>query len=98
MRLVRGGRVVDQAQIALRLRKPDENYKLTFLSDIDGSVQYFGVNPAAGRQPRRQATALVLSLHGRMVEAMGQADAYSGKSWLTLVAPTNRRPYGFDWE
>jgi dienelactone hydrolase len=29
---------------------------------------------------------------------MGQADAYSAKSWGHLVAPTNRRPYGFDWE
>ncbi len=32
------------------------------------------------------------------MEAMGQASAYSPKSWLHLIAPTNRRPYGFDWE
>jgi len=32
------------------------------------------------------------------VEAIGQADAYEAKSWGDIVAPTNRRPYGFDWE
>src|SRR5262249_53294039 len=32
------------------------------------------------------------------VEAIGQANAYASKTWGHLVAPTNRRPYGFDWE
>src|SRR5207249_1249684 len=32
------------------------------------------------------------------VEAQGQADAYASKPWGHLVAPTNRRPFGFDWE
>ncbi|HYE79127.1 MAG TPA: prolyl oligopeptidase family serine peptidase, partial [bacterium] len=41
---------------------------------------------------------LVLSLHGASVEAIGQADAYSPKSWAHIVCPTNRRPFGFDWE
>jgi len=41
---------------------------------------------------------LVLTLHGASVEAIGQADAYAGKDWCHIVAPTNRRPYGFDWE
>jgi len=42
--------------------------------------------------------ALFLSLHGASVEAMSQAAAYAPKSWGVVVAPTNRRPYGFDWE
>src|SRR5262249_37686614 len=42
--------------------------------------------------------ALFLTLHGAGVEAIGQADAYEAKAWGHLVAPTNRRPYGFDWE
>jgi len=37
-------------------------------------------------------------LHGASVEAIGQANAYQSKSWAHIVAPTNRRPYGFDWE
>ena len=29
---------------------------------------------------------------------MGMAGSYAPKTWGTVVAPTNRRPYGFDWE
>ena len=84
-----------EATVLLRVRSSDQTYKQTFRSAIDGSVQYFAVNPARKPSPDN---ALILSLHGASVEAMGQADAYSGKDWATLVAPTNRRPYGFDWE
>ncbi len=90
--------VLDTTEIKVRLRTPDQTYKVTFLSEIDGSVQYYAVNPAHLLSPKAPAPALVLSLHGASVEAIGQADAYSPKSWATLVAPTNRRPYGFDWE
>lgn len=96
----RGGRMerLDRAEISLRVRRSAEPHKRTFLSAIDGSVQYYAVTPALpGRTPGR-APALFLSLHGASVEAMGQAGAYSGKSWGHIVAPTNRRPYGFDWE
>ncbi len=44
------------------------------------------------------APALILSLHGASVEASGQAAAYTQKDWAWVVAPTNRRPFGFDWE
>jgi hypothetical protein len=44
------------------------------------------------------ADALVLSLHGAGVQGIGQAQAYSPKDWAYLIAPTNRRPFGFDWE
>jgi pimeloyl-ACP methyl ester carboxylesterase len=42
--------------------------------------------------------ALFLSVHGAGVEAIGQARAYKSKTWGTLVAATNRRPRGFNWE
>ena len=42
--------------------------------------------------------ALVLTLHGAGVAALGQVDAYASKAWAHLVAPTNRRRFGFDWE
>lgn len=45
-----------------------------------------------------QGPALFLSVHGAGVEAMGQARAYRSKDWGTLVAATNRRPRGFNWE
>ncbi len=40
----------------------------------------------------------MLTLHGAGLEALGQANAYEHKNWAHIVAPTNRRPYGFDWE
>jgi len=68
----------------------------TFVSRIDGSVQYYAVVPATGDGESRPG--LVLSLHGASVEASGQAAAYAPKSWATIACPTNRRPFGFDWE
>ncbi|MEO2006367.1 MAG: alpha/beta hydrolase-fold protein, partial [Candidatus Poribacteria bacterium] len=84
------------ASLSLRVRRPDQSRKRTFISDIDGSVQYYGVQPA--RPVTDAAPALFLTLHGASVEGIGQADAYSSKTWGHIVAPTNRRPYGFDWE
>lgn len=90
--------ISDTAEFKVRVRKPGETYKRTFLSEIDGSVQYYAVNPAHPLTSKAPAPALVLSLHGASVEAIGQADAYESKTWADIVAPTNRRPYGFDWE
>src|SRR5262249_187150 len=102
--------------VTLRVRRPTQTYKRTFLSAIDDSVQYYAVNPIqadnapttgsrpAGFQfgkfgpPAEGHPALFLSLHGAGVEAIGQADAYSGKKWGDVICPSSRRPYGFDWE
>lgn len=72
-------------------------YRRTFLSPDDHSVQYYGVQPPPEVTPDERY-ALVLSLHGAGVQGIGQAQAYSPKDWAYLVAPTNRRPFGFDWE
>lgn len=89
---------VTSSRIELRVRRPEQTHKRTFISETDGSVQYFAVNPASGSFTSGERPALFLSLHGASVEALGQAEAYAPKRWGTLVAPTNRRPYGFDWE
>jgi len=86
---------LSSAEFALRVRKPGETRKVTFISEIDGSVQYYALNPS--KKPGKD-NALILSVHGASVEAIGQADAYAAKDWANLIAPTNRRPYGFDWE
>lgn len=75
--------------------KAGEAYRSTFVSNIDGSVQYYGVLPSKSKAKEQ---ALFLALHGASVEAIGHARAYGQKDWGTLVAPTNRRPFGFDWE
>ena len=91
-------RPVCSVSAELRLRRPDQTQKRTFISDMDGSVQYWALNPAHPARPTDRPSALFLSLHGASVEAIGQADAYSPKTWGNIVVPTNRRPYGFDWE
>jgi fermentation-respiration switch protein FrsA (DUF1100 family) len=89
--------VFDTTAIFLRVVAPQENRKETFVSDIDGSVQYYGINPAQGLA-EGEPGALFLSLHGASVEAINQSGSYAPKSWGYVVAPTNRRPYGFNWE
>ncbi len=97
-----GRRTVETPPFTVELKAvpPTAHHSRTFVSEIDRSVQYFGVapliKPEDGR-PKGQ-TALVLTLHGAGVEAIGQARAYKSKDWATIVAATNRRPYGFDWE
>ncbi|MDX1934882.1 MAG: prolyl oligopeptidase family serine peptidase [Capsulimonadales bacterium] len=95
LRLSGPGIPTDERSLRMRVRKPGDTYKRTFLSEIDGSVQYYAVHPSTQPDP---GDALILSLHGASVEAIGQADAYGPKDWATLIAPTNRRPFGFDWE
>ncbi len=86
------------AGLELSVREPQDKHKRTFVSEIDGSVQYFAVTPAHPEAWNDSPLALFLTLHGAGVEAMGQAQAYSHQTWGHVVAPTNRRPYGFDWE
>jgi len=78
------------------------SYKRTRRSNVDHSVQYYGVNPPSGpADPFGEGDpgyALALSLHGAGVQGIGQAQAYGQKEWAYVVAPTNRRPFGFDWE
>ncbi len=94
----RGREQLDAATFGLSLTRADSTHKETFQSGIDGSVQYYAVTPARPVDARHPARALVLSTHGASVEAISQARAYAPKPWAHLVAPTNRRPYGFDWE
>jgi poly(3-hydroxybutyrate) depolymerase len=89
-----GGQTLDSADLALAVRRPDENRRVTFVSRLDGSVQYYGLRPASGPE----ASALILSLHGASVEAINQSGSYAAIPWAHVVAPTNRRPFGFNWE
>lgn len=82
----------------LRVVAPDAPRSVTFKSRIDGSVQYYAIRPAKPLPNAEDKPGIVLSLHGASVEARGQAGAYSSKSWCHIVCPTNRRPFGFDWE
>lgn len=81
----------------LRPRQPEDARRETFVSAIDGSCQYYGIRYPADYDPARRYP-VIFSLHGAGVEARGQANSYRQKDWAFVVAPTNRRPYGFDWQ
>lgn len=81
------------------VRRADQTHVRTFRSRIDGSVQYYGVvPPAAGTAVDGQKPGLMLSLHGAGVEGAGQAAVYQARPNTYVIAPTNRRNFGFDWE
>ncbi|MHC4974505.1 MAG: carboxylesterase family protein, partial [Planctomycetota bacterium] len=81
--------------LELRAQPPEAARRHTFFSRIDGSVQEFSVLPPTGDPTQ---AGIVLSLHGAGVDAFNQARSYSPKKDFWIVAPTNRRPFGFDWQ
>lgn len=90
----KSGKVLDKTEFPIQQRSATVHHERTFLSKVDNSVQYYSIAPALGSGPK----ALVLSVHGASVEARNQARAYKQKDWVTIVAATNRRPFGFNWE
>jgi poly(3-hydroxybutyrate) depolymerase len=94
---VRTGDFERSDTIRLRSRQLSQAHKRTFLSKIDSSCQYYAIVYPADYQPD-QHYALILSLHGAGVEASGLAECFKPKDWAFIVCPTNRRPYGFDWQ
>ena len=105
-----GASSVDEITVTWPVRNSTQTHRRTFLSEIDNSVQYYGVvppapqttneNPSAASTDTRPSKppALILSLHGAGVEGEGQANVYSQKPNTYIIAPTNRRNFGFDWE
>jgi poly(3-hydroxybutyrate) depolymerase len=90
------GKTLDQGSVLVESVAPGKSYSQTFISHIDGSLQYYSVTPQSSAS--QGPSALFLSVHGAGVEASGQARAYKPKDWGNLVAATNRRPRGFNWE
>lgn len=90
------GEEVSSLTLPLKNRTAASLHNRTFVSTIDGSVQYYAVQP--GQVPEGQSPALFFSTHGAGVQASGQAAVYTPKDWGHLIAPTNRGPFGFAWE
>ncbi len=90
----------DSGEVSLRVAPAGGARRVAFTSEIDGSLQYYAVVPARRGEPEvpTAAPGLLLSLHGAGVEALGQAHSYAAKPDMLIVCPTNRRPFGFDWE
>ncbi len=94
--LLNQNKTIDETTINIDAVDSSTQYSSTFVSGIDGSLQYYAVTPQINGA--KENAALFLSVHGAGVEAIGQARAYKSKDWGTLVAATNRRPRGFNWE
>jgi len=88
-------------ELALELRAPGDKVLRTYVSEVDDSVQRYAIvppsEPEEGSAPP-ETMRLVLSLHGASVTAWRQAACYRQRPDFWLVAPENRRPFGFDWQ
>jgi dienelactone hydrolase len=93
-----GNEAGPEETFTLEMRRPEEARRVTFTSRIDGTVQSYAVLPPAASDMPPLKVATVLSLHGAGVEALGQARSYSPRKEFRIVAPNNRRPFGFDWQ
>ena len=100
VRLVdREGRPLGGTTVRLQSVAPTGPRTVTRTSTIDGSAQYYALVPStADRAKGDPAPGILYSLHGAGVEATGQAACYAPKREAHVVCPTNRRPFGFDWE
>ncbi|MCF0051911.1 prolyl oligopeptidase family serine peptidase [Dyadobacter sp. LJ53] len=95
--LTQSGKVIDSKSIRIQSIEEGKQYSRTFVSELDGSIQYYAVSPQL-KSGSTEKPALFFSVHGAEVQAISQARAYKPKDWGVLVAPTNRRPRGFNWE
>jgi len=103
------GDAILDATLELPIKSPDAARRVTFVSTIDHSVQFYGLlppSPGAPAEPTVPKPAvgpgadagLVLTLHGAGVNAYGQVVTYAPKPDFWIAAPTNRSPFGFDWQ
>ena len=95
--LNQNGKLTDTKTIPFETIASGKQYSRTFVSVMDGSIQYYAVSPYIGDKSNTHP-ALFFSVHGAEVQAISQARAYKTKDWGVVVAPTNRRPRGFNWE
>ncbi|MSR63606.1 MAG: hypothetical protein EXS08_14310 [Planctomycetes bacterium] len=99
LRLEQAGRETAREQhLLLPIRPPQALRVCTFTSDIDGSVQKYAALPPIPGRDDHAPLRLLLSLHGAGVDCEGQAGSYAPKPDFWIIAPTNRRPFGFDWQ
>ena len=87
-------------RVRLELRAPGSARRITRRSAIDDSVQEYAVLPPAATldDALPAKTGVVLTLHGAGVDELNQAASYGRHAGWWIVAPTNRRPFGFDWQ
>jgi predicted esterase len=97
-----GGHPEEEPQVLelpLVVRPAGAARRVTYVSQVDRSVQEFAlVEPAGGAEAETERPGLVLALHGAGVDELAHAQSYTPQPDFWICAPTNRRPYGFDWQ
>jgi len=96
-----GGHLREEAQellLPLTVRAAGEARRVTYVSAVDRSVQEYTLAEPSGGADGLERPGLVLALHGAGVDAFVHAAAYTRQPDFWLCAPTNRRPFGFDWQ
>lgn len=93
-----GTKGLDAGALKIDGRLSQQAHRRTFVSSIDDSVQWFALVPPGNKPEEDVDLAAVLSLHGAGVDALAHARSYAAKDWAYIIAPTNRRTFGFDWE
>jgi len=86
-----------EERIEIPVRASGEARRVGFTSTIDGSLQTYSLLPQSSEKFGPELR-LLLSLHGASVDALNQARSYAAKDDISVVCPTNRRPFGFDWQ
>ncbi len=96
LRIERDNETLFAMQLPFRIKDIKEPHKLTYLSECDGSVQYFVLTYPKNYNPEKQY-ALRVYLHGGGDIAAETMYIISPKEWAFILAPTNRRPGGWEW-
>lgn len=87
--------VIDSVRLKVRVVGPQAMRTNTFVSDLDGSVQPYGVLPATA--PDGEPGVLV-ALHDAGQTHLDCLKEHTARPQTHLLAPYGRGRFGFDWE
>ncbi|KJR41581.1 Peptidase S9, prolyl oligopeptidase active site region domain protein [Candidatus Magnetoovum chiemensis] len=89
--------IVYSAAVPLDIKNNNDVIKKTFTSEIDSSVQYYSIRyPSDFNKDKKYG--VIFTLHGAGVESDTHLSGHAQRSDVFIAAPTNRRPFGFDWQ
>jgi dienelactone hydrolase len=91
-------------EMTLEVRPDGERFLRSYLSEVDGTAQEYALLPplpaplSTTDQADEHPMQLALGLHGASVRCWGQVNTYPRTTDFWIVAPNNRRKFGFDFQ
>jgi len=93
-------------ELVFSVRAPGERFRRSYLSEVDGTAQEYALLPptsdggddGADGPDGDAPMQLALALHGAGVQCMGQLGRYPATPDFWVLAPNNRRKFGFDYQ